>query len=58
MSRGGLEAWLRWSARPFGGVECRGHVQGPAFAHLEMRYYYTPIRTVKTKPNKTNTIKC
>ena len=28
----GLEAWLRWSARPFGGVECRGHAQCPAFA--------------------------
>ena len=27
----GLEAWLRWSARPFG-VECRGHAQYPAFA--------------------------
>ena len=21
----GLERWLRWSAHPFGGVECRGH---------------------------------
>ena len=27
-----LEVWLRWSARPFGGVECRGHTQDPAFA--------------------------
>ena len=26
------EVWLRWSAHPFGGVECRGHVQYPAFA--------------------------
>ena len=28
----GLEAWLRWSAHPFGGVECRGQAQYPAFA--------------------------
>lgn len=25
-----LKGWLRWSARPFGGVECKGHVQSPA----------------------------
>ena len=25
-----LEGWLRWSSRPFGGVECGGHVQSPA----------------------------
>ena len=23
----GLEGWLRWSARPSGDVECRGHAQ-------------------------------
>ena len=28
----GLEGRLRWSAHPLGGVECRGHAQGPAFA--------------------------
>ena len=28
----GLEAWLKWFAHPFGGVECRGHAQCPAFA--------------------------
>ena len=28
----GLEGWLRWSAHPFGGIVCRGHVQCPAFA--------------------------
>ena len=28
----GPEGWLRWSARPFGGAECRGHAQCPAFA--------------------------
>ena len=27
-----LEAWLRWFAHPFGGVECRGHAQYPALA--------------------------
>ena len=26
------EGWLRWSAQPFGGAECRGHAQCPAFA--------------------------
>ena len=30
MFRVRLEGWLRWSSRPFGGVECRGHVQSPA----------------------------
>ena len=30
--RVGLEAWLRWSAHPFGGVLCSGHAQDPAFA--------------------------
>ena len=24
--------WLRWSTHPFGGVECRRHVQYPGFA--------------------------
>ena len=28
----GLEEWLRWFARPFGGVGSRGHAQCPAFA--------------------------
>ena len=28
----GPEGWLRWSAHPLGGVECRGHAQCPAFA--------------------------
>ena len=28
----GLEGGLRWSARPFGGVEGRGHARCPAFA--------------------------
>ena len=28
----GLEAWLRWSAHPLGGVESRGHVQCSPFA--------------------------
>ena len=28
----GQEGWLRWSAHPFGGVECRGHVRYPVFA--------------------------
>ena len=32
MSRGELEGCLRWSAFPFADVECRGHVQYPAFA--------------------------
>ena len=27
-----LEGWLRWSAHPFGGIECRGDAQCPAFA--------------------------
>ena len=28
----GPRGWLRWSAHPFGGAECRGHAQYPAFA--------------------------
>ena len=28
----GPEVWLKWSAHPLGGVECRGHAQCPAFA--------------------------
>ena len=28
----GVEGWLRGSAHPFGGVECRGHAQYPVFA--------------------------
>ena len=28
----GPEGWLRCFAQPFGGAECRGHVQYPAFA--------------------------
>ena len=28
----GPEAWPRYFAHPFGGVECRGHVQYPIFA--------------------------
>ena len=28
----GPEGWLRYFAHPFGGVECRGHAQRPAFA--------------------------
>ena len=27
-----LEWWLRWSAHPHGGAECRDHEQYPAFA--------------------------
>ena len=27
----GPEGWLRWSAHPFGGVECSGHAQYPTF---------------------------
>lgn len=30
--RARLEARPRWSAHPFGGIECRGHAQYPAFA--------------------------
>lgn len=30
MFRVRLKGWLRWSARPFGGVECKGRVQSPA----------------------------
>ena len=32
VSRGQGERWLRCFAHPFGGGECRGHVQFPAFA--------------------------
>ena len=30
MFRVRLKGWLMWSACPFGGVECKGHVQSPA----------------------------
>ena len=32
MSRGWQVGWLRWSAHPLSGIECRGHTQSPAFA--------------------------
>ena len=27
-----MDGWLRWSAHPCGGTECRGPAQDPAFA--------------------------